>query len=170
MARKIQENRSVADDTHRVRNPYQEMDVPDPNDQTVAEFAAGAKLDGSANDENARAWPLGSAAGGFPSIEGLWFSRWNGGVDPTIPGDAEEKWKPGSGEVRLVKDRVYLRFNWDGGARRGLIDARIEEPRRLVGKYINLTAPAVTRPWVGLVVNNRRIDGCWTNGRLDFRR
>ena len=38
------------------------------------------------------------------------------------------------------------------------------------GKYINLTDPKVTRPWIGLIVSNRRIDGRWTGGRLDFRR
>jgi hypothetical protein len=28
----------------------------------------------------------------------------------------------------------------------------------------------ITRPWVGLVVDATRIDGCFPNGRLDFRR
>jgi hypothetical protein len=66
-------------------------------------------------------------------------------------------------------DRIYLLFDWEGGARRGLIDAR-REGTRLVGKYINLTDPKVTRPWIGLIVNNLRIDGRWTGRRLDFRR
>jgi hypothetical protein len=39
-----------------------------------------------------------------------------------------------------------------------------------VGRYINLGNPAITQPWVGLIVDNRRIDGRWPNGRLDFRR
>jgi hypothetical protein len=45
------------------------------------------------------------------AIEGIWSSRWNGGADPTILGDAKEKWKQDRGEVRLVGDRVYLVFN-----------------------------------------------------------
>ena len=66
-------------------------------------------------------------------------------------------------------DRVYFYFEWDEGARKGLIDAQ-REGTRLVGKYINLTSPAITRPWVGLIVDNRRIDGRFPEGRLDFRR
>jgi hypothetical protein len=61
-------------------------------------------------------------------------------------------------------------FDWHNGARHGLIEARRETPTRLVGKYINLTNPAITRPWVGLIVDARRIDGRWASGRLDFRR
>jgi hypothetical protein len=57
-----------------------------------------------------------------------------------------------------------------GGRRHGLIDAQREGANRLVGKYINLTTPEITRPWVGLIVDATRIDGCFPNGRLDFRR
>jgi hypothetical protein len=71
--------------------------------------------------------------------------------------------------VKVAGDRLYLLFDWDNGARRGLIDAH-REGARLVGKYINLTDPKVTRPWIGLIVSNQRIDGRWTGGRLDFRR
>ncbi|MES0041317.1 hypothetical protein [Mesorhizobium sp. M0091] len=66
-------------------------------------------------------------------------------------------------------ERVYLHFNWDNAARHGLIDAR-REGSRMVGKYINLSDPSVTRPWIGLIVNEERIDGRWPAGRLDFRR
>jgi hypothetical protein len=34
------------------------MDVPDPNDQGVLEFAASAKLGASKDDENAKAWTV----------------------------------------------------------------------------------------------------------------
>jgi hypothetical protein len=154
-----------------IRNPFGVMDVPDPNDdREVLEFAARAKLNGSPEDENAKAW----TAVGHPKrdnvIEGSWSSRWNGGVDDTIPGDARDKWKLGQGEARVIGDRVYLFFNWDHGKRRGLIDARRDGANRLVGKYVNLNNPAITRPWIGLVVNNHRIDGRWPGGRLDFRR
>jgi hypothetical protein len=170
MTRETQKNRTIAvRGASGIRNPYGIMDVPNPNDQDVAEFAAEAKLDGSTGDENGSAWGTVSEDAASHSIEGIWSSRWNGGADPTIPGDAKEKWKQGRGEVRLVGDRVYLLFNWDNGARKGLIDAKVDAGK-LVGKYINLTAPEVTRPWIGLIVSNHRIDGRWTSGRLDFRR
>jgi hypothetical protein len=105
----------------------------------------------------------------YDAIEGKWSSRWNGGADPTIPGDAANKWKQGEAEAKAAGDRLYLLFDWDNGVRRGLIDAH-REGTRLVGKYINLTDPKVTRPWIGLIVSNQRIDGRWTGGRLDFRR
>jgi hypothetical protein len=104
------------------------------------------------------------------TIEGNWSSRWNGGADPTIPGDAANKWKQGRGQARITEERVYLYFDWDSGARLGLINARREGPQRLVGKYINLSNPEITRPWIGRIVSDRRIDGRWTEGRLDFRR
>jgi hypothetical protein len=171
MTRKTQEDRTIAlNGISGIRNPYGVMDVPNPNDQEVVEFAANAKLDGSTDDENGSTWGTVSENAASHSIEGIWSSRWNGGADPTIPADAKEKWKQGRSEVKLVGDRVYLLFNWDNGARRGLIDAKVENAGRLVGKYINLTAPEVTRPWIGLIVSNQRIDGRWTNGRLDFRR
>jgi hypothetical protein len=161
---------SVVDRGRGTRNPFDVMDVPNPNDQNVLEFATGAKLAGTSDDENAKAWTPPGDHNHRDAIEGSWCSRWNGGADPTIPGDAENKWKQGRAEVKTAEDRVYLLFDWDHGARRGLIDAQREGATRLVGKYINLTDPKVTRPWIGLIVSNRRIDGRWTGGRLDFRR
>ena len=79
-------------------------------------------------------------------------------------------WKQGQGEAQIVGDRLYLLFDWDFGKRRGLIDARREGSRRLVGKYINLGNPEITVPWVGLVVSDQRIDGYFSLGRIDFRR
>ena len=154
---------------HAVRNPFGVMDVPDPNDADVQAFAATTTLDASADDDNASAWGTLGGSGRYDTIVGNWSSRWNGGADPTIPGDAADQWKQGLGEVRLSGDRVYLMFTWDHGARRGLIDARLEGTR-LTGKYINLTDPKITRPWIGLIVSHQRIDGRWTGGRLDFRR
>ena len=165
------ENRNRATDAGgAIRNPFGVMDVPDPNDREATEFAAGATLDGAADDDNAKAWAAPGDRGTDDAIEGHWSSRWNGGADPTIPGDAEDKWKQGAAEVKIAGERVYLRFDWDNGARKGLIDARRDGPKRLVGKYINLTNPAIIRPWIGLVVSNQRIDGRWSGGRLDFRR
>jgi hypothetical protein len=156
-------------DTPIVRSPFGTMDVPEPNDEEVTTYAATAMLSGGADDANAAQWRLETSMSPNP-LDGAWLSRWNGGADPTIAGDRREKWKQGRAEVRSVGDRVYLRFEWDSGRRHGLINARREGPNRLVGKYINLSNPKITRPWVGLIVDTTRIDGCHPNGRLDFRR
>ena len=163
-------NRRSVDQDRQTRNQFGVMDVPNPNDQEVLEFAAAAKLAGTSDDENAIAWVASSDRNQYDTIEGKWFSRWNGGADPTIPGDAANKWKQGQAEVTTANDHIYILFDWDNGARRGLIDAQRKDTTKLVGKYINLTDPKVTRPWIGLIVSNQRIDGRWTGGRLDFRR
>jgi hypothetical protein len=160
---------SSVDQHRRTRNPFGVMDVPHPNGEEVLEFAIIARLAGTSDDENAKAWTAPSGRDQYGAVEGKWSSRWNGGADPAIPGDAANKWKQGQAEVRAVGDRLYLLFDWTNGARRGLIDAH-REGSRLVGKYTNLTDPKVTRPWIGLIVSNQRIDGRWSAGRLDFRR
>jgi hypothetical protein len=149
------------------RNPFGVMDVPNANDFEVARFAATATL-GAFGDANAEPWGAANESDG--TIEGNWSSRWNGGADPAIPNDAPYKWKRGSAEARIIGARVYLLFDWDRGTRRGLIDAMRNDSQRLVGKYINLGNPAITRPWIGIIVSDQRIDGCWPQGRLDFRR
>jgi hypothetical protein len=152
------------------RNPFGVMDVPGAEGDEVTAFAATVTLDGSPEDDNASPW--GSAGDLDPSngIEGLWSSRWNGGADPTIPGDATHLWKQGDAELKTAGDLVYLLFDWANGARWGLIHARREGDDRLVGKYVNLTNPSITRPWTGLIVSDHRIDGRWPGGRLEFRR
>lgn len=149
------------------RNPFGVMDVPHPNDSEVQTFAATQNPAGGDDDDNASPW---TGVGRNEPIEGPWLSRWNGGADPTIPGDAPQKWKRGRAEARVADGRVYVLFDWSNGERRGLIDAQRVSETRLVGKYINLTNPVITRPWIGLIVSDRRIDGQWTLGRLDFRR
>jgi hypothetical protein len=160
---------------HGVANPFGVLDVPNAESDDVTAFAASVTLEGTLDDENAIAW--GDTGDLGPSddiashdIEGLWLSRWNGGADPTIPGDATHLWKQGKAELKAVDDRVYLLFDWNNGARWGLIHARREGDDRLVGKYVNLADRSIMRPWTGLIVNNRRIDGRWPGGRLDFRR
>ena len=151
-----------------LRNPFGTMDVPAPNDKKVMDYAATAVLAGDAGDANATRW---AAVPAPPDpLEGAWLSRWNGGADPTIPGDAPDIWKQGRAEVRIVGNRVYMRFDWDSGRRHGLIDAQREGANRLVGKYVNLTDPRIQVPWVGLIVDTTRVDGRFLNGRLDFRR
>jgi hypothetical protein len=155
---------------HGVQNPFGVMDVADAEGDEVAAFAAIVTLDGSIEDDNARAWGSASNLDPCDGIEGLWSSRWNGGADPTIPGDATDLWKQGQAEFKTAGDRVFLLFDWANGARWGLIHARREGDERLIGRYVNLADRSITRPWTGLIVSDRRIDGRWPGGRLDFRR
>ena len=127
------------------RNPFGVMDVPDPNDFEVARFAATAAF-GGFSDANAEPWAAANKTEPHGTIEGNWSSRWNGGTDPTVPDDAPYKWKRGGAEARIIGERVYLLFDWDRGTRRGLIDAMRESSQRLVGKYVNLSNPAITQP------------------------
>jgi len=156
------------------RNPFGVRDAPDPNGRDVEDFAATfarLRADADADDPNAPPWPEHADAGApGDSIEGPWCSRWNGGADPAVPDDRKENWKPGHAKLAIDGGRVYILFDWHHGTRQALIDARRNGAHRLVGRYINLGNPEITRPWVGLIVDNRRIDGRWTNGRLDFRR
>src|SRR5262245_39165488 len=92
------------------RNPFGVMDVPDPNGQDVLAFAAGAALAGTADHDNAAAWTALGDRDQHGTIEGHWSSRWNGGADPTIPGDAPTKWKQGQAEAKAAGDRLYLLF------------------------------------------------------------
>ena len=133
------------------------------------DFAAATHLSGSADDPNAQQWHRSSAVRD-DRLEGAWGSRWNGGADATIPGDRKELWKRGNADVRVTEDRVYILFTWGDDARRGLLDARLVSADTLVGRYVNLNDPTITQPWVGLIVDNGRIDGRFPLGRLDFRR
>lgn len=153
----------------RIRNPFGVMDVPAPDDVEAVNFAAATKLDKSDADKNAQVWCEADESP-YGDIEGHWYSRWNGGADPTIGGDAAGKWKQGQAELKSVGERIYLMFDWNNGVRKGLIDARRDGATRLIGKYINLTDPKIIRPWTGEIIDAKRIDGQWTNGRLDFRR
>ncbi|WP_342735986.1 hypothetical protein [Bradyrhizobium sp. B117] len=98
-----------------IRNPFGTMDVPAPDDREVMDYAATTSLAGGAGDVNATTWA--SIAAPSDPLEGTWASRWNGGADPTIAGDTPERWKEGRAEVRVIGERLYLRFDWDHGRR-----------------------------------------------------
>jgi len=143
------------------RNPFDIEDVPEPDGEDVKSFATTVQLCGSGDDPNAANW-ADVPGEEHPSIEGRWSSRWN-----THALD----WRVGHGDLRFAqrRDRVFIVFDWDDGAKHGLIEARCDG-ERLVGRYLNLDVPAITRPWVGLIVDATRIDGEIPGGRIDFRR
>ena len=170
MKSEIAKRTAASENDPAIRNPFGVMDVPNPSDDDVTQFARCTAPEESATDGNAERWSGHDTSYLHDTIEGQWSSRWNGAADPTIPGDTPANWKQGRGEAKIVGNRLYLLFDWDFGKRRGLIDARREGSRRLVGKYINLGNPEITVPWVGLVVSDQRIDGYFSLGRIDFRR
>lgn len=146
----------------RTRNPFGVMDVPEPDGADVAAFARSVVLGGSAEDPNSQEWHQPVRERVPDSLEGKWSSRWNGeGLD----------WHTGQGELRTQQgNRIYILFDWDDGSSQGIIEARQERSNRLVGRYLNLNDPSITRPWVGVVVDDQRIDGQHSGGRIDFRR
>jgi hypothetical protein len=148
--------------TDPTRNPFGVHDVPDPTGADVREFAISKEFIASPQDANAQAWTRLDPHE-QRSIEGEWWSRWNGG-------SLGLDWKQGTARVRRVGNHVYLLFHWADETQRGLIEAELETNARLVGRYINLGNTEILRPWVGLIVDNQRIDGYWPEGRLDFRR
>jgi hypothetical protein len=145
------------------RNPFGVRDVPEPFGADVREFAGKVVPSSSDQDPNASQWGTVRERGPGGSLEGAWSSRWNGGA-------AGRVWREGSATLRSTAARIYILFDWDDGASCGLIEARQEDARRLVGKYVNLRNSDITRAWGGFIVDENRIDGHWADGRLDFRR
>jgi hypothetical protein len=139
-------------------NPFGVVDVLAPDWTDVQMFAATVNLAGDSSDANASPWP--AAQPGDP-LDGEWAGRWS-------DGSTEDNWAVGTATIRTVGDRVYILFQQMGYGY--LIDARKQGDSYLVGKYLNLQDHRDSYPWVGLIVNNERIDGAWTGGRWDFRR
>lgn len=139
-----------------MRNPFAvQHDVPDPVGADVDAFAAAVPVVDRNHDENAMAWV--AIATDAEGLAGAWSSRWRTG---------NGAWQQGVATVALQDDRVFILYRDSGtylieGTRRG---------DRVVGRYINLDNLAETSPWVGVIVNDYRIDGHWARGRWDFRR
>jgi hypothetical protein len=151
----------AADETAKIRNPFNVKDVPDPDGDDVQAFAARVKLAGGAEDANAEPWAPQVTPGKAGSLDGKWSSRWNGG-------SAGKQWTAGAATVKQVGDRVYILYK-DRTATY-LIDAKRQGESRLVGRYLNLDYDYEFFPWVGEIVDDGRIDGQWTMGRWDLRR
>ena len=92
--------------TNLSENPFGVIDAPNPCDGEVIAFARNAPLDGATDDANAGIWSVAEPVP-HTSIEGRWESRWNGAADPTIAGDTADTWKQGTGELKIVQDRIY---------------------------------------------------------------
>ena len=143
-------------------NPFGVMDVPNPDGDDVQAFAKKVKLLGDKKDDNAPQWSENVTEGKEGSLDGEWFCRWSNG------GGAITNWYCGTATVRTVKDRVYILCKDETGT--FLIDT-VRKETGLVGRYRCVEgATSDSTPWVGLIVDNERIDGCWRGGRWDLRR
>ncbi len=141
------------------RNPFGFPDIEDCCGADVQEFVALAPQFGARDDPNAEAWAAGNPAEERQpdSIDGSWQCRWTLGDSGFVPGSAT---------IRSTGSRVYIHYRDEG-------DYFIEAERdgdRLAGRYVNLSDPRDTTPWVAKIVGLERIDGAWTGGRWDCRR
>ena len=132
------------------------VDVPNPEGDDVKAFAAQVKLLGDDNDRNAPQWCGKTHPGKRGSLDGLWESRGS---------------NRGIAQVKTVGDWVYILI-YDYGYY--LIKAK-RHGNQLAGRYTQVKNPSSdSGPWVGVIVNDERIDGAWTDGsrsgRWDFRR
>lgn len=125
-------------------------------------FASVVDLIGDPEDPNAADWVQQSQVIDDP-LDGYWSSRWNLKSD-------EKGWRTGLAFIKRM-DKFVLILELEGKARPipFLICAR-QHRQHLVGRYINLLRTTDSTPWVGLLVDNDRIDGEWKGGRWDFRR
>jgi hypothetical protein len=138
-----------------MRNPFSVEDVPDPTGRDVEDFAATVPTVDLETDENAMAWV--AIAAPADGLAGAWSSRWR---------DGSNVWHQGVATVHLDADRVFILYK-DAGAY--LLEG-VRKGDRIVGRYVNVNHPTDTSPWVGVIVNDYRIDGHWRMGRWDFRR
>jgi hypothetical protein len=151
---------TLAQQGEKPRNPFDVKDVADPDGADVKEFADKVRLTADGQDANAAQWSEKPTEGKTASLDGEWFSRWNSGEG--------SEWVSGTAKVKAVGDRVYILYEDKTG--KYLIDARRDGRRKLVGRYVNVDAEGDTAPWVGVVVDDERIDGDWGSGRWDLRR
>jgi len=144
------------------RNPFSVRDIPDFDIEKIRAFAKDISLAGGGQDPNAGSWAkekeFDEKVSG-ESLTGDWSGRWNGG-------SAAANWVQGKAEVREKDGRIYFLFRDNTGVY--LIEARNGD--RLLGRYIEIHSGRDEGPWVGRLVNSRRIDGQWAHGRWDFRR
>ena len=147
------------------------LPVPDPLGEDVVAFAAQSTLRGDENDVNAKVWATWETDDqDWETINGRWRGRCCG-YDGVLSND--ENWWTWKGQIREINGWVHIfMYNQAGPI---IIKAK-REGNRLVGRRIFLHDICVSGPWVGVIVDNRRIDGEYEDygnkckGRFDFRR
>ena len=143
------------------RNPFGVKDVPNPDGEDVQAFAREANFSQTRRMTMLLKWSEKATEGKAGTLDGEWSCRWSsigGGVT---------NWYFGTATVRTVKDRVYILCKDETGT--FLIDT-VRKGNRLVGRYMGIWSNSDSTPWVGVIVDNERIDGIWSGGRWDLRR
>jgi hypothetical protein len=139
------------------------IDVPDALGPEVLAFASLTKFELADNDPNASDWATLKGLKEYASVEGFWNSRW---CIATV--DDFEGWFEGTAQIRLSGNWVLIYC--EDNTNQYVIKAQLVSSKKLIGRYLNLNHRTDSTPWVGIIVDNRRIDGKWQKGRWDFRR
>lgn len=140
--------------------------IPNPlSDDDVLTLARKMRAQKSrANDPNIIEWAKVVMLGPRPhnkSIEGYWSSRWR-----TY---SSRNWNEGTARIQLIDEWVHIHY--EDNTNEYLIKAHFDKNENmLTGRYLNVNIVHDSTPWVGIIVDNRRIDGFWESGRWDFRR
>jgi hypothetical protein len=58
----------------------------------------------------------------------------------------------------------------DNGGGQYIIKAQAQVDNKLIGRYINVNKESDSTPWVGIMVNDNRIEGKWKGGTWNFTR
>ncbi len=131
--------------------------MPDPLGEDVLVFDSSV---GVIIDPHAHEWVDVGESGEYESIEGPWRGRWYRTDDHQLRHE-------GAAHVFTVGEWIYIYYT--DATNQYLIKAKMKG-KRLIGRYVNLGVKQDSSPWVGVVVNNRRIDGRYLGGCWDFRR
>lgn len=149
------------------RNPFREIDVPDPFAEDVIEFGNKAALPHPLKKIPAT-WRAWLPAGDPNSLEGKWSVRWGSRRAADDQPGKPTTYDYGTAQIREKDGRVYLLC--ENSRVKYLIEARPEQDGRFVGRYRNLRLAADSGPWAGVLVGKTSIDGMRPGFDWDFRR
>jgi len=122
-----------------------------------------------AEDPNASDWCTTGNDADYHSFDGLWKSRWKISSPSSVR--RNEGWHEGTATLKTGGQWVFIEYQDPTSTY--FIRARRIGSDRLVGRYMNGEVDEDTTSWVGIIVDNRRIDGYWfspDHGRWDFKR
>lgn len=117
------------------------------------------------DDPNSEIWYGTASTDVYESIEGVWHSRWNRENETS----QEPSWYRGTAVCKKAisyRSGTWYQINFDDNISPYIILAQLQD-ERLIGRFINCTVESDCYPWVGVIVNNNRIDGYWPLGRWD---
>lgn len=126
------------------------------------QFRALTELDGFSSDQNVSSWAENmSLIDESKAIDGLWASRWNNF-------GALNEWTVGSARL-ITQGRYFVALHSDPKYDFLLLGRR-EGEEWLVGRHFNLVNMRDRSMWVGRIINAKRVDGRYSQGRWDLRR